>query len=87
MYDRKYEEKTKKSGLRVSKSCRKTRNSNRILMFTEKLNKKRRRKIFFLIRLMSLPAAALSLKMSWSFPSSTVELGNKELFGCPKIVP
>ena len=47
MYDRKYEEKTQKSGLRVSKSCRKTRNSNRILMFTEKLNKKRRRKIYF----------------------------------------
>ena len=47
MYDRKYEEKTQKSGLRVSKSCKKTRNSNRILMFTEKLNK-RRRKIFFL---------------------------------------
>ena len=47
MYDRKYEEKTQKYGLRVSKSSRKTRNSNRILMFTEKLNKKRRRKIFF----------------------------------------
>ena len=48
MYNQKYEEKTQKSGLRVSKSCRKTRNSNTILMFTEKLNKKRRRKRFFL---------------------------------------
>ena len=43
MYDRKYEEKTQKSGLRVSKSNRKTRNSNRILFFTEKFCKKRRK--------------------------------------------
>ena len=47
MYNRKYEEKTQKPGLRVSKSCRKTRNSNRILMSTEKLNKKKKKKIFF----------------------------------------
>ena len=40
MYDRKYEKKTQKSGLRISKSSRKIRYSNRILMFTEKLNKK-----------------------------------------------
>ena len=40
MYDRKYEQKTQKSSLRVSKSSRKIRYSNRILMFTEKLNQK-----------------------------------------------
>ena len=40
MYDRKYEQKTQNSGLRVSKSSRKIRYSNRILMFTEKLNQK-----------------------------------------------
>ena len=45
MYDRKYEEKTQKYGLRVLKSSRKTRNINSIVMFTETLNKKRR--IFF----------------------------------------
>jgi hypothetical protein len=43
MYDRNYEEKTQKSGLRVSKSCGKTGNSSSIVMFTETLNKKKKK--------------------------------------------